>query len=447
MTVLINDGFTNFSAWTRFEGASDCFTATGGVLTLTAAATESHKVTTPTINIADSRIVRKLHWGSSATAISPMILSRADGTSNTRSIMAWSNGTANQVEIYKRATSSTLVASSAFTPTINTDYWDELITLGNVVRYSIYSSDPRLGTPTALATCTWTISGGDITTHGAAVTGAVGMRTQATAPIGSFTIDDYSVDDAPTLTGVPANTVAPAVTGTRVVGETLTTTDGTWTNSPTSYTYQWTRGGVDISSATSNTYVLVSGDVGQTVRCVVTAHNGTGDSAPATSNGLDIVADMVAGDIQFYTAAAGGLGGSPGVAIPNPNAVFDSVTNSEAVAGDVEYRAIYLRNGHAARSLSSTVAWISSQTTSSTTDIAIGVAPEAAGTDVTAIANEGSPPTGVSFSAPASEGAGLAIGTLGAGQARGVWLRRTVLSGTAPQSVDTCTLSWSGTPT
>jgi len=40
----------------------------------------------------------------------------------------------------------------------------------------------------------------------------------------------------------PVNTVAPAVTGTTVVGQVLTTTNGTWTGVPTpTYSYQWYR--------------------------------------------------------------------------------------------------------------------------------------------------------------------------------------------------------------
>ena len=40
----------------------------------------------------------------------------------------------------------------------------------------------------------------------------------------------------------PVNTVAPVISGTTTLGSVLTTTNGTWTNSPTSYTYQWKRG-------------------------------------------------------------------------------------------------------------------------------------------------------------------------------------------------------------
>jgi len=82
----------------------------------------------------------------------------------------------------------------------------------------------------------------------------------------------------------PVNTVAPDVTGNFYVGDVLTTTDGTWTGSPTSYSYQWKRGATNIGT-NANTYTLVSADAGLNITCVVTATNATG-STPATSNVL-----------------------------------------------------------------------------------------------------------------------------------------------------------------
>lgn len=244
----------------------------------------------------------------------------------------------------------------------------------------------------------------------------------------------------------PTNTVAPAVSGTRVVGESLATTDGTWINSPTSYAYQWKRDGVAISEATASTYVAQTADVAHTITCAVTASNANGASDPATSNGLNIVAEMIGGDVVFKLAAGGGLGGSPGTVISSPTSVYDSVTFPEAQTGDTEYRVVYITNSHAVRSLTLTALWVSAQTTSPTSDIAVGVAVEAAGQDVTAIPSESTAPVGVTFSAPSSEGSGVSVGTLTAGQSRGVWLRRIVLPNTTSLTSDVCTLAWSGTP-
>lgn len=84
----------------------------------------------------------------------------------------------------------------------------------------------------------------------------------------------------------PVNVGAPAITGTPNTGQTLTVSNGSWTANPTpTYTYQWKRAGTNISAATSSTYVLVSGDVGNAITCVVTATNSQG-SANATSNSV-----------------------------------------------------------------------------------------------------------------------------------------------------------------
>jgi hypothetical protein len=73
-------------------------------------------------------------------------------------------------------------------------------------------------------------------------------------------------------------------------GRTLTTTNGTWENNPTQFTYQWQRcneqgtGCANITGATRNTYTLVAADVDNRIRSTVTASNvdgqATAQSAP-----------------------------------------------------------------------------------------------------------------------------------------------------------------------
>lgn len=84
----------------------------------------------------------------------------------------------------------------------------------------------------------------------------------------------------------PVNTALPTISGTAVVGDTLTAAPGTWTNSPT-YAYQWTNDGKPISGATASTYVLQSTDNGATVAVSVTATNASG-STTAHSAGVAV---------------------------------------------------------------------------------------------------------------------------------------------------------------
>jgi len=99
----------------------------------------------------------------------------------------------------------------------------------------------------------------------------------------------------------PSNTVAPVLSGTPTVGQTLSCSTGTWLGTlPITYTYQWKRGVSNISGATSSTYTLVQADALQTITCDVTATNVVG-SASATSNSI-IAQDADA--YAFLTAAS-----------------------------------------------------------------------------------------------------------------------------------------------
>lgn len=87
---------------------------------------------------------------------------------------------------------------------------------------------------------------------------------------------------------VPVNTALPSTSGGTTVGSTRTATTGTWTNSPSSFTYQWTRNGSNIGGETASTYLTVLADDGNDVACVVIAINGAGSSVPTSSPAVTI---------------------------------------------------------------------------------------------------------------------------------------------------------------
>jgi hypothetical protein len=78
---------------------------------------------------------------------------------------------------------------------------------------------------------------------------------------------------------VPVNTALPTVSGTAQVGQTLTGSNGTWTNNPTSYRYMWTWEdcGTD-NTRTSISTVPLTTDIGHQLCFSVWASNASGES-------------------------------------------------------------------------------------------------------------------------------------------------------------------------
>ena len=94
----------------------------------------------------------------------------------------------------------------------------------------------------------------------------------------------------------PVNTAPPTISGTTTVGQTLTASDGAWSNAPTSFAYQWLRcngGGnscADVANGTQKTYTLVVADAGHTMRVRVTATNADGSSSAQSAQTAAVAA-------------------------------------------------------------------------------------------------------------------------------------------------------------
>lgn len=122
------------------------------------------------------------------------------------------------------------------------------------------------------------------------------------SPIGFAASNDISIGQL-----MPVNIVAPAISGNRFVSQTLSGTDGTWTNAST-YSYQWQRstdgGGTwsDISGATSATYVSAVADMANRIRRRVRATNSFGNT-DAFSGNIQIVYTVLDGYSNIAYAA------------------------------------------------------------------------------------------------------------------------------------------------
>lgn len=111
------------------------------------------------------------------------------------------------------------------------------------------------------------------------------------------------------VTMAPSNTAVPTISGRANVGQTLTATTGTWTGYPTpTYTYQWQRGTSDIGSATNSTYVVQAGDLGSTLRVVVTATNSVGNPSANSANTATVLA-AIPSSVTVSLWGGGGAGG------------------------------------------------------------------------------------------------------------------------------------------
>lgn len=148
--------------------------------------------------------------------------------------------------------------------------------------------------------------------------------------------------------------------------------------------------------------------------------------------------------LSVVTGAAGNANaGTPGASLGkyisttevvsgDTNDVFPNVTGAENAASQVDYACVFVHNSSAASDLLSAGIWIASQVSGGTV-IAIGVDPTAvsaigaSGAQALQIANDTTAPNpaSVTFSTPTTEGAALALGTIGPGQCKAFWVRRT----------------------
>jgi hypothetical protein len=120
---------------------------------------------------------------------------------------------------------------------------------------------------------------------------ALGMPTYASLDLSAFgSVAKAIAAQINATPAVPVNTIPPAVTptATQVNGAVLTTTNGSWTNSPTSYVRAWQRDGVVIPGQTALTYTTVAADATHQVRCQVYGVNAGGNGTPVNSNSVGI---------------------------------------------------------------------------------------------------------------------------------------------------------------
>mgnify|MGYP000663316254 CR=1 FL=1 len=160
---------------------------------------------------------------------------------------------------------------------------------------------------------------------------------------------------------VPALTSPPTISGTTEVGNTLAANRGSWTNSPTSYSYAWRRSGDLQQLGSGSALALTSAHVGYQIRVDVMACNGTGCSSWASSGWTATVSQPPPPPV--YACSNGWDDDGDGkVDYPNDPGCISSTDNDEYNAPSTATLTAYPTSITAGSS--STLTWSSSSATS-----------------------------------------------------------------------------------
>jgi hypothetical protein len=109
---------------------------------------------------------------------------------------------------------------------------------------------------------------------------------------------------------LPVAESLPTIVGKLAPGESLVASPGAWTGAPSSFSYQWqacapSSGACsDVPGATGSSYKLAAGDIGHTMRVVVTAINEGGAASTASATTTVVVATPPTASFTVEPASA-----------------------------------------------------------------------------------------------------------------------------------------------
>jgi len=161
---------------------------------------------------------------------------------------------------------------------------------------------------------------------------------------------------------------------------------------------------------------------------------------------------IVASDVLFKLSTLAGSAGDSTASTPaaslgkyvstsqwvsGTNALFDNVSGDENAASVVDYRCFFVHNNHASLTLENAVVYLSAEVAGGA-NVALAVdniaatAKGSTSAQAAQIASETTAPSSVgAFSSPTTKAAGLALGSIGPGQVRAVWVRRSAANSAA----------------
>ncbi|WP_308287726.1 carboxypeptidase regulatory-like domain-containing protein [Cryobacterium sp. 1639] len=115
------------------------------------------------------------------------------------------------------------------------------------------------------------------------------LSVTVTAAKSGYTTASQTSGATAAITGLLTSTPVPTITGAVEVGQTLTSTSGTWAPAPVALSYQWLRGSTPIDGATAATYKPVTADAGSTLSVTVTGTKAGYITVPKSSAATAVV--------------------------------------------------------------------------------------------------------------------------------------------------------------
>ena len=156
---------------------------------------------------------------------------------------------------------------------------------------------------------------------------------------------------------------------------------------------------------------------------------------------------VIAGNLDFFLsggaanadvdASLGGAKSSVELVDDSLNNLFDDVSGTEHVAGDVEYRCIFVKNSNGSDTAYSGKVYIDTNTPGVDSVVAIGLDLTGQGDVADTVADEDTAPDpAVTFSSADGYANGIDIGDLAPGESYPIWIRRTISAGSTAQALD-----------
>ena len=227
-------------------------------------------------------LLRAVNSSLTVSQLTSILTSTAEPLANSCGSSAVGAGIVDAAAAVAKAASTTSTRTTASSFSLGTPSISGPVKVGSKLTVSAST------TPTASSIgYQWMVNGTTVSTSSTYTPTAAnyGKTLTVKAKAGCASASRTKTSTAKTIAaGTFTKTVSPKASGTFKVGKTVKATKGTWSPTPTSYSYRWYRSGKKITGATKASYKLKKADKGKKISVRVTVKRGGYTTAAASSS-------------------------------------------------------------------------------------------------------------------------------------------------------------------